>query len=205
MTSRAGRADAVRGRSLAEWEADGIPGLLSVVVPAHNEEGHIADTIRGLHAALTDAGVTHELLVINDNSRDRTETVLRGAAGVDSSIAYINNPPPNGFGFAVRAGLSGFRGDAVAIVMADDLDAPADLVVYWRKLQEGYDCAFGSRFVRGATTTGYPLPKLLMNRLANFFIRTLFWMLYNDVTNAFKLYRRSVIAGVSRCWPITST
>ena len=183
-------------RSLAEWEADGIPGLLSVVVPAHNEEGHIADTIRGLHAALTDAGVTHELLVINDNSRDRTETVLRELQASIPALRYINNPPPNGFGFAVRAGLSGFRGDAVAIVMADGSDAPADLVAYWRKLQEGYDCAFGSRFVRGATTTGYPLPKLLMNRLANFFIRTLFWMSYNDVTNAFKLYRRSVIAGV---------
>src|SRR5436190_6557376 len=99
-------------RSLAEWEADGIPGLLSVVVPAHNEEGHIADTVRGLHAALTDAGVTHEILVINDNSRDRTETVLRELQLSIPPLRYINNPPPNGFGFAVRAGLSGFRGDA---------------------------------------------------------------------------------------------
>ena len=58
-------------RSLAEWEADGVPGLLSVVIPAHNEEGHIADTVRGLHAALAAAGVAHEILVVNDNSRDR--------------------------------------------------------------------------------------------------------------------------------------
>jgi dolichol-phosphate mannosyltransferase len=112
------------------------------------------------------------------------------------SLRYVNNSPPNGFGFAVRAGLSAFRGDAVAIVMADGSDSPADLVAFYRKLQEGYDCAFGSRFMRGAQLVDYPVPKRLMNRLANFFIRTLFWMSYNDVTNAFKLYRRSVIAGV---------
>jgi dolichol-phosphate mannosyltransferase len=96
----------------------------------------------------------------------------------------------------VRAGLAAFRGDAVALVMADGSDAPADLVAYYRKLQEGYDCVFGSRFVRGARVVNYPLPKLLMNRIANFCIRTLFWMSYNDVTNAFKLYRRTVIAGI---------
>ena len=183
-------------RSLAEWEADGVPGLLSVVIPAHNEEGHIADTVRGLHAALTGAGVTHEILVVNDNSLDRTEAILGELQVAIPALRYINNAPPNGFGFAVRAGLSAFRGDAVAIVMADGSDSPADLVAYVRKLQDGYDCVFGSRFMRGAQLVDYPLPKKIMNRLANFLIRTLFWMSYNDVTNAFKLYRRTVIAGI---------
>jgi dolichol-phosphate mannosyltransferase len=183
-------------RSLAEWESDGVPGLLSVVIPAHNEEGHIAHTIRGLATALTQAGVTHEILVVNDNSADRTEAVLRDLQATVPALRYINNAPPNGFGFAVRAGLSAFRGDAVAIVMADGSDSPADLVAYVRKLQDGYDCVFGSRFMRGAQLVDYPLPKKIMNRLANFLIRTLFWMSYNDVTNAFKLYRRSVIAGL---------
>src|SRR5687767_10569854 len=102
------------------------------------------------------------------------------------TLRYINTTPPNGFGFAVRAGLAAFKGDAVAIVMADASDDPADLVAHHGKLQEGYDCVFGSRFVRGAKVVDYPWPKLVMNRLANFFIRTLFWMSYNDVTNAFK-------------------
>ena len=187
---------ALEVRSLAEWDADGVVGLLSVVIPAHNEEDHIPSTVRDLHTTLTAANIAHEILVVNDNSRDATEDVLKRLTAEIPTLRYINNTPPNGFGFAVRAGLSAFKGEAVAIVMADGSDAPADLVAYWRKLQEGYDCAFGSRFVRGATTTDYPLPKLLMNRLANFFIRTLFWMSYNDVTNAFKLYRRGVIAGI---------
>lgn len=183
-------------RSLAEWEADGVPGRLSVVIPAHNEEGRIAPTIVAIYEALTAAAIAHEILVVNDNSRDRTEQILIELRAQVPTLRQINNAPPNGFGFAVRAGLSAFTGDAVAIVMADASYSPDDLVSYYRKLQDGYDCAFGSRFMRGGRVVDYPWPKLLMNRFANFFIRMLFWMPYNDVTNAFKMYRRSVIAGV---------
>jgi dolichol-phosphate mannosyltransferase len=183
-------------RSLAEWETDCVPGLLSVVIPAHDEEGRIAATVREIHAALSDAKIPHEILVVNDNSRDRTEDRLKELGREIGELRYINNAPPNGFGYAVRAGLAAFRGDAAAIMMADGSDSPADLVAMFRKLGEGYDCVFGSRFVRGARVVAYPWPKLALNRLANFCIRVLFWIGYNDITNAFKLYRRSVIAGL---------
>jgi dolichol-phosphate mannosyltransferase len=101
-----------------------------------------------------------------------------------------------GFGFAVRRGLAEFRGAAVAIVMADGSDDPADIVRFYRTLEQGYECVFGSRFIRGARVTDYPKLKLIMNRLANLLIRGLFMLSYNDVTNAFKLYRRKAIAGV---------
>jgi dolichol-phosphate mannosyltransferase len=81
-------------------------------------------------------------------------------------------------------------------MMADGSDDPADLVRFYRKLQEGYDCIFGSRFIRGASVSDYPLLKLVLNRLGNLFIQGLFLIRYNDVTNAFKLYRRGAIAGI---------
>jgi dolichol-phosphate mannosyltransferase len=183
-------------RSLAEWEADCVPGMLSVLIPAHNEELRIGPTVRTFHHALAAAAVPHELLVVNDNSDDGTEAVLKDLEREIPCFRYINNNPPNGFGYAVRAGLAAFHGDAVAIVMADSSDSPADLVAFYHKLREGYECVFGSRFMRGAKVVDYPWPKLILNRVANFFIRTLFWIRYNDVTNAFKLYRRSVIAGL---------
>ncbi len=183
-------------RSIAEWEAEGVAGMLSVIIPAHNEEGRIAATVREIHEALSNAGISHEILVINDNSRDRTEAVLQELHREIPALRYVNNHPPNGFGYAVRAGLEAFHGDAVAIVMADSSDSPDDLVAFYRKLQEGYECVFGSRFMRGARVVDYPWPKLVMNRMANLFIRVLFWSGYNDTTNAFKLYRRSVIAGL---------
>ena len=61
------------------------------------------------------------------------------------------------------------NGDAVVIMMADDSDDSRDVVRYWFKLQEGYDCVFGSRFIRGGRVIGYPISKLILNRLANAF------------------------------------
>ncbi len=183
-------------RTLAEWEAHGVKDLLSVVIPAHNEAGRIEATVRALADALTEAGIAFEILVVNDNSDDDTEAILKRLQAELSAVRYINSAPPNGFGFAVRAGLAAFAGDAVAIVMADQSDLPADLVRFYRTLQSGYDCVFGTRFGRGGRVVDYPLPKRLLNRLGNTFIQALFMMRYNDVTNAFKLYRRTVIAGV---------
>ena len=182
--------------SLAEWEAAGTPDMLSIVIPAHNEAGHIDDTVTGLHRARADAGIAHEILVVNDNSSDATEEILRRLAGAIPAVRYVNNSPPNGFGFAVRRGLAEFRGDAVAIVMADGSDDPVDVVAFYRKLCEGYHCVFGTRFGKGGKTVDYPWPKLLLNRCGNLFIQTLFLMRYNDITNAFKMFRRGVIAGV---------
>jgi dolichol-phosphate mannosyltransferase len=183
-------------RSLAEWEAAGIHGMLSVVIPAHNEEGHIAETVQNIAAALRKVDITYEILVINDNSSDGTERILATLSATGIGVRCINNLPPNGFGLAVRRGLAEFRGEAVAIVMADGSDDPADIIAFYRKLESGYDCVFGSRFIRGGCVVDYPKFKLVLNRLANLLIRTLFAVRYNDMTNAFKLYRRSAIAGI---------
>jgi dolichol-phosphate mannosyltransferase len=91
------------------------------------------------------------------------------------------------------------RGDAAVIMMADESDDCRDVVKYWQLLNEGWDCVFGSRFVRGGGAINYPRPKLLLNRLANFFIRVVFGIALNDTTNAFKAYRRTTIDG---CRPL---
>ena len=135
--------------------------------------------------------------MVNDNSIDGTERILATLSAADIGLRYINNMPPNGFGLRGPAwACSSSVASAVAIVMADGSDDPSDLVAFYRKLESGYDCVFGSRFVRGARISDYPKHKLVLNRLANFLIRILFLLRYNDVTNAFKLYRRSAIAGI---------
>jgi len=169
---------------------------LSVVIPAHNEEGCLESTVSNLVITLVREQIVHEVLIINDNSSDGTLEVCETLSRKLESVRYVNNRPPNGFGFAVRLGLSEFRGDAVAIVMADGSDDPKDLVAGYRKLEEGFDCAFGSRFMRNSKVVDYPIHKLVLNRTANWFIKVIFGIRYNDVTNAFKLYRRQVIDGV---------
>jgi dolichol-phosphate mannosyltransferase len=171
--------------------------VFSIVIPAYNEEDCIIPTVQSVSQLLEKEGITYEILVVNDNSRDQTERVLQQLSSENRKVRYINNYYPNGFGFAVRCGLENFSGDAVAIVMADSSDSPENIVDYYYKLQEGYDCVFGSRFIRGGQVIDYPTHKLFVNRLANLFIQILFSSRFNDTTNAFKAYRREVIQGVS--------
>jgi dolichol-phosphate mannosyltransferase len=169
---------------------------LSVVIPAQNEEGAVASTVEGIVAALEREEIDYEVVVVNDDSEDSTEAVV-AAIGVENPRVRVHRSHyERGFGNAIRAGLDVFEGDAVAIVMADASDDPRDLVRYQRLLEEGWDCAFGSRFMPGAEIHDYPRLKLTINRLANQFIRLLFRHRYNDTTNAFKAYRREVIETV---------
>src|SRR5436190_16312334 len=171
------------------WIAAGFPGVLSIVIPAYNEGQNLEATVSALVKALDAADMSHEILIVNDGSTDCSSAVIASLAKQYPTVRGIDNSTPNGFGLAVRAGLDAFRGDAVAIVMADGSDDPADVVACNQKLREGYDCVFGSRFIAGSQVIDYPLPKLILNRLANSFIRILFRQRFNDFTNALKLYR----------------
>jgi dolichol-phosphate mannosyltransferase len=175
---------------------------LSVIVPAHNEAGCIGSTVEDLYVELHRQGIEHEIIVINDHSTDQTEAVLQDLAKSIPTLCYLNNSNPDGLGLAVRYGLECFSGDAVTVYMADASDSPSDLVRFFRTMEsQNTDCVFGTRFSKESKVIGYPLLKLILNRCGNGFIRILFGLRYNDVTNAFKLYRRHVIQG---CQPIIS-
>ena len=169
--------------------------LFSVIIPARDEEESLPPTIEAIHRAFAAAAIPHEIVVIDDGSRDHTWDVLQALRERVPTLAPIRNTGANGFGRAVICGLDQSKGDAVVIMMADASDAPADAVTYWRLLNEGYDCAFGSRFVQGGEVIDYPRVKLLVNRLANFLVRVGFNIRLNDTTNAFKAYRRTTIDG----------
>ena len=173
--------------------------LLSVVIPARDEEDCIASTVEHLHVELGLRGVPHEIVVVDDGSTDKTWNVLTNLATKIAELRPLQNASQHGFGRAVTCGLDRMKGDAVVIMMADESDDCRDVVRYWQKLNEGYDCVFGSRFMKGGGVIDYPRLKLLINRMANFFLRVLFRVKLNDTTNAFKAYRKDVIEG---CRPL---
>ena len=166
---------------------------LSVIIPAHNEVDSIGEAVRQTAAELERAAIEHEIVVVDDASGDGTGEVVRELAAVNSRVRYVRSPLPPGFGHAVRAGLDVYTGDAVAIMMADLSDSPRDLVLYYHVLEQGYDCAFGTRFGNGGQAIDYPRTKLVINRVVNAGIRLLFQHGYNDTTNACKAYQRYVI------------
>lgn len=171
--------------------------FFSIIIPAHNEEGGIAATCEAISGRFAREGIEdYEICVVNDNSCDRTEKILQELSSSLPCLRYVNNAPPNGFGFAVRKGLDVFSGQCACVVMGDLSDSPDDIVTYYREMKAGVECVFGSRFIKGSRVSDYPRHKFRLNRLANWFIKVLFRLDYNDVTNAFKCYRREVIEGI---------
>ena len=175
--------------------------LLSIVVPARDEEGCIASMVEHLHIELKLHNVPHEILVVDDGSKDQTWEILRQVSQKIPNLRPVQNNGLHGFGRAIICGLDHAKGDAVTIMMADESDDCRDVVRYWKKLNEGFDCVFGSRFAKGGGVIDYPRVKLMLNRMANWFLKVLFQIKLNDTTNAFKCYRKTVIDG---CRPLIS-
>ena len=167
---------------------------VSIIIPAYNEEHNIVKCMAELRSVIGQKyGIPYEIVVVNDNSKDDTEALVRGQMQVDPAVRLVSRKPPGGFGRAVRSGLEEVRGDIVVIYMADLSDDAEDVVAYYRKIQEGYDCVFGSRFIKGSKVNHYPKLKLVVNRIVNHCIQIMFWTRFNDLTNAFKAYRTEVI------------
>lgn len=183
--------------------ASGAPPLklLSIIIPARDEEGCIESMVRHLHLELKLHAVPHEIVVVDDGSSDRTAAILGSLQAEVPVLVPLRNPGPHGFGRALIYGIDRMNGDAAVIMMADESDDARDVVRYWNLLNEGWDCVFGSRFIRGGGVIDYPVIKYGVNRAANLFIRLLFAIRLNDTTNAFKAYRKTVLEG---CRPFLS-
>lgn len=173
--------------------------LYSVIMPARDEEESLPATVAEIHDTFNRAGIPHEIVVVDDGSQDGTWRVLQELKTKIPTLSPTQNPGPHGFGRAIVWGLDHMRGDACVIMMADASDSATDAIAYWKILGEGYDCAFGSRFIKGGKVIDYPRVKLFVNRVANFLVKLGFRHGLNDTTNAFKAYRRTVVDG---CRPL---
>jgi len=170
---------------------------LSVIIPAHNEEGCLARTVNALYGKLCEEKVDHEILIVNDNSSDQTSAVAENIRKAIPTLRVVHNKPPSGYGFAVRCGLDEYRGDMAVIYMADASDTPEDVVRFYRAMVEKkVDCIFGPAF-RGEAG-------LWIIRRINIFLtvwpiglfKYCFKFLNSDITNAFKMYSRHAIDGL---------
>jgi dolichol-phosphate mannosyltransferase len=176
--------------------------LLSVLIPTLNEQRNVGRTITELAEVLRGEAIPFEIVVVDDHSTDGTIDVLKQIAGDCAELRPVIQQSLAGFGRAIRTGLGHLRGEIVVVVMADSSDDPADVVHYYRTILQGYDCVFGSRFRSGSVVENYPPLKRIVNRIVNRTIQLLFWTRFNDLTNAFKAYRRDVIAA---CGPYSSS
>lgn len=174
----------------------GRTALLSVLIPARNESQNISRVVSGIESVLDRDRIPYEILIVDDHSEDSTGQAVQDHARRNPRVRLVDNDGRPGYGFAVIKGLQHFKGDMAVIVMADGSDDPEDIAAYYHRMLQGYECVFGDRFCPQARVSGYPLHKLILNRLGNLFIRAVFWIPYGDVTNAFKCYSRQAIRGM---------
>tara|TARA_Y100000782_G_C10186154_1_gene266708 strand:+ start:3241 stop:3942 length:702 start_codon:yes stop_codon:yes gene_type:complete len=175
---------------------------LCILIPAKNESETLPGTIANLHIALS-TEIDYNILVVNDHSDDNTLEVLEELSQQYPTLNYVDNDGNPGVGNGIRFGLDRWKGDIIAICMADGSDAPRDILESYRLIaEEHYDCAFGSRFMKGASVSDYPMVKLILNRIFNNMVKVLSGNKYNDFTNIFKVYHRRVIEGIQ---PLQST
>jgi len=175
---------------------------LCIIIPARNEALTLSDTIEKIINKL-ESVIPFNILVINDHSTDSTLKVLENLSYRFSNFNYLSNSWSGGVGSAILFGLSHWKGDIVALCMADGSDAPDDILLLYNKIRyQEYDCAFGSRFINGGKVVNYPFVKLVLNRIFNNIVRIKTRYNYNDFTNIFKVYNRHSIEVI---FPIEST
>ena len=119
--------------------------LLSIVIPARDEADALPATVQHLHLELEINHIPHEIVVVDDGSKDATWAVLQDLAKKIPALYPVQNLGEHGFGRAITFGLRRCTGDAVVIMMADESDDVRDVVTYWKVLNEGWDCVFGRR------------------------------------------------------------
>lgn len=168
---------------------------ISIVIPAHNEEDNLHNLLDKLIPVLEQHVETKdfELVFVDDNSTDLTPAIIDEFTEKDSRIRAVHRTGTPGFGNAIKTGFKSASGDVIIPIMADLSDDPNDIPKLVRKIEEGYDIVYGSRFCSGGSTDGYPLPKMLANRAFNNTVRLMFGIRHKDVTNAFKAYRKEVL------------
>lgn len=175
---------------------------ICIIIPAKNEELTLNYTIEKLQENL-EGKIPFFILVVNDHSNDGTLELLENLSLKYSTLKFVSNEWDGGVGNAVRYGLTKCNEEIVGLFMADASDAPEDILLSYKKIsQEGYDCVFGSRFVKGGEVKNYPIIKLILNRIFNNLVRLITGINYNDFTNIFKVYNRRSIDAIT---PLNST
>jgi dolichyl-phosphate beta-glucosyltransferase len=160
---------------------------LSVVIPAYNEQDRLPPTLVRIADFLKDWGRPHEILVVDDGSKDATARRAREAGG--PSVMVVSNEGNRGKGYSVRRGMLLARGERRLMTDAD-LSTPIEEVVRLvAKLDEGYDVVIASRALPGANIEIHqPWYRENMGRVFNKIVRLVTRLDLRDTQCGFKLF-----------------
>ncbi len=163
--------------------------MLTIIIPVKNEEQLIKNSIDQLLNEIKN--IDFEVLIIDDFSNDNTYEIVKELTIKDERVKLYQNKQ-KGLGPLIDLGIEKSMGEFVCIMMSDLSDDIQDLKVYYEKISNSnFDAILGSRFIKDSDIRDYPIIKLILNRIFNYFVKILFLSNYNDFTNAFKIYKKS--------------
>jgi SAM-dependent methyltransferase len=164
---------------------------VSVVVPAHNEESNIQTLVDGLLGFYGD--YIHEIVIVNDNSSDRTAEAVLRAARKEPRVRLVNRTGPNGVGRALRDGYQAATGRYILSMDCDFVAILPEFRGLFDAVAQGRDGAIGSRFSHESVLLNYPFAKMVSNRVCHLLIKTFLLDGVRDLSNNLKLYRADIL------------
>lgn len=178
--------------NLARHEA--LFGAVSFVVPCHNEEmniPHLVKSILGFYGPYV-----HEIVLVNDNSKDGTREVAEEVAAREPRVKVINRQPPNGVGRALRDGYAAATGRYILTMDCDFVHILPEFRDLFDAVAAGHEGAIGSRFTHESVMINYPFFKILCNRSFHLLVNCLLPQHVHDISNNLKLYRADILKGI---------
>ncbi len=165
---------------------------LSVVIPAYNEAAVIAPTLEAIDAYLTRAQLTHEIIVVDDGSLDRTVAVVRGLSGTQPALRLLD-APHQGKGAAIKQGVLAATGRYLLFLDADHSTRIEEIQKCLPWLRQGCEVVIGSRKMPGAVIRVHQPPlRELMGRGFTWVSNALLGVRVTDFTCGFKCFQTGV-------------
>jgi dolichol-phosphate mannosyltransferase len=173
---------------------DGNPEL-SVVIPMYNEGENARRTADLVCATLRQAGLSFEVICVDDGSTDETRKELEQAAKAVQEVRIVSYIPNRGRGHALRKGLEAAEGNFVISVDADLSYSPQQILNLYNRLRQddNPDIVIGSPYMPGGRTEGVSAYRLFISRCANILLRQAMGRRYYTITGIFRGYRREAI------------
>lgn len=172
---------------MATQSPSAVPPLLSIIIPAHNEERRLPPSLSRIDAFLRTQPFTAEVIVVENGSRDRTSEVTRAFA-VDHPYVRLLEVKTRGKGLAVKAGMLAARGE-YRFICDTDLSMPIEeIIAFLPPHSDGYDISIATREGKGARRVGEPEFRHIMGRVNNILIKLFAVRGFEDTQCGFKMF-----------------
>jgi dolichol-phosphate mannosyltransferase len=173
---------------------------LAIIIPVYNEEEGIVECIASVFKVLKTLSIKSKIFVVNDGSTDNTLRILvRLRKKHKLKLEIVTHSKNKGYGLAIAEGIKKSAKTNFTYILAMDSDLtnnPKYIPLFLKKIEQGYDCIKGSRYIKGGGTKGIPLKRRVPSVLGNLFFRLFFNMGIKDYTNGFRIVKLSFLKNI---------